>query len=96
MPSVADLLTVEEVAATLAVSERMVRRMAGDGRLAPTKVGKFLRFHPDDVEAYIAAQRSLVNPMPQGSRGSRRGGQGGADVASDLREVLHDRWGQSA
>lgn len=48
-----ELLTLEEVADRLAVKERMVRRLVADGRLRPTKVGKHVRVHREDLEQYL-------------------------------------------
>lgn len=47
------LLSVRQVAAIFGVSEKTVRRMIGDGRLAATRVGRQLRIAP-------AALRRLV------------------------------------
>ena len=51
-------LTPEEVADELAVTERMVRRMIHDKRLKGTPIGRFVRVHRDDLDAYIVRQRA--------------------------------------
>lgn len=52
------LLTVKEVAAWLAVSERKVNDMARERELPGYKVGKDWRFSREEVRAYLAAQRN--------------------------------------
>lgn len=54
------LMTAEEVADELAVTSRMIDRLAGSGELRVTKVGRLRRFHRDDLAAYIARQRGEV------------------------------------
>lgn len=51
------LLTSAEVAAELQVPERWVRRALEDGRLKRTKVGKYVRVHPDDLRAFLGNAR---------------------------------------
>jgi excisionase family DNA binding protein len=51
------LLTPEQVANRLGVPERWVWRALRDGRLKKTKVGKYVRIHPDDYEEFIASTR---------------------------------------
>ncbi|MBT8227020.1 MAG: helix-turn-helix domain-containing protein [Dactylosporangium sp.] len=50
-------MTPDEVAALLKTEIRFVRRLVAERRIPFTKVGKFVRFHPADVEAFIAAGR---------------------------------------
>ncbi|MEV6526326.1 helix-turn-helix domain-containing protein [Longispora sp. NPDC051575] len=51
------LLSVEDLAARLRTEVRFVRRLVSERRISFTKVGKFVRFYPEDVEAFIAAGR---------------------------------------
>jgi excisionase family DNA binding protein len=51
------LMTPEEAANDLGVTERMVRRLCHNGSLKSTHVGKLLRIHRDDLAAYIEQQR---------------------------------------
>jgi hypothetical protein len=37
-----------------------VRRLVFERRIAYRKVGRFVRFHPDDLADYVAAQRVEV------------------------------------
>jgi excisionase family DNA binding protein len=50
-------LTVEEAAAYLSVTTRHIRRLVYERRLTHTKVGRLLRFDPDDLDEYLAARR---------------------------------------
>ena len=69
------LLTVEQAAERLGTSVRFVRRLVFERRIAYRKLGRFVRFHPDDLTEYVAAHRIEV-PQPSSGRlrsvGSRR------------------------
>jgi excisionase family DNA binding protein len=52
-----NLLTMEEVAERLNTTPRHVRRLVSARRIACRKLGRYLRFHPADVDEYIAANR---------------------------------------
>jgi excisionase family DNA binding protein len=54
------LLTMEEAAERLCTTPRHVRRLVFERRIAYRKVGRFVRFHPDDLAEYIAAHRVEV------------------------------------
>lgn len=51
------LIDIGTLAQHLGVNERFVRRLVEEHRLPFHKIGKFVRFHPDDVTSWIAAQR---------------------------------------
>jgi excisionase family DNA binding protein len=51
------LLKPQEAAERLNVSLRFIRRLCHERRLPYTKVGKFVRFDADELEAWITAQR---------------------------------------
>ena len=51
------LLTMEEVAKRLGTTPRHVRRLVFERRIAYRKLGRYVRFHPDDVAEYVAAIR---------------------------------------
>jgi excisionase family DNA binding protein len=53
------LLRPEEAAERLNVSVRFIRRLCHERRLPYAKVGKFVRFDPDELEAWIAAHRVI-------------------------------------
>jgi excisionase family DNA binding protein len=60
------LLTLGDVAERLNTTPRHVRRLVFERRIAYRKLGRYVRFHPADVDEYIAAHRVAV-----GSYGSR-------------------------
>lgn len=51
------LLSVDEAAAKLGVTSHWIRRAVAERRIPFIKTGRLLRFHPDDLDAWIAAQR---------------------------------------
>jgi excisionase family DNA binding protein len=51
------LLTMEEVAERLNTTPRHVRRLVFERRIPYRKLGRYVRFHPDDVAEYVAATR---------------------------------------
>ncbi len=55
-PAIA-LLDVSQVALRLCVTTRFVRRLVDERRIPFCKIGKFVRFDPDDIEAWIAERR---------------------------------------
>jgi excisionase family DNA binding protein len=64
------LLKPEEAAERLNVSLRFIRRLCHERRLPYTKVGKFVRFDADELEAWITAQRvEPANGEGSGPRG---------------------------
>lgn len=60
------LLTAEQVAERLSVSERYVWRLGREGELPRVQVGKYVRFDPADITAFIAGRKE------QGRVGSPR------------------------
>ena len=64
--AVESLLTIEEVADRLNVGVRFVRRLVAERRIVFHKVGRYVRFHPADVEALIEAGR-VENRAGRGS-----------------------------
>jgi excisionase family DNA binding protein len=51
------LLGVTELAEQLGTSERFVRRLVCERRVRFHKVGKFVRFDPRDIDAWLAEHR---------------------------------------
>jgi excisionase family DNA binding protein len=51
------LLDVRQVASRLGVTTRFVRRLVDERRIPFCKIGKFVRFDPDDLEVWIAERR---------------------------------------
>jgi excisionase family DNA binding protein len=55
-------MTREEVAEVLQVSTRTVDRLRQMGELRATRIKTTVRFHPADVETYIASLRKWSRP----------------------------------
>lgn len=49
------LLDINAVAERLGVSDRFVRRLVATRRIPYVKVGRLVRFHPEDIDHYTAA-----------------------------------------
>jgi excisionase family DNA binding protein len=60
-PPAVDLLTVQEAARRLGTGVRFVRRLVAERRIRFYHVGKYVRFHPDDLAAYI--EQGRVDPV---------------------------------
>jgi excisionase family DNA binding protein len=56
------LITAPEAAERLGCTDKMIRKMARDGRLPYVKVGALLRFRPVDVESFIEANLMVAAP----------------------------------
>jgi excisionase family DNA binding protein len=59
------LLTLAEVAERLNTTPRHVRRLVFERRIAYRKLGRYVRFHPDDVAEYVAANRVEPGTVPR-------------------------------
>ena len=59
-------LTLAQAAAYLNVSERFVRRLVAERRIVFHKVGHFLRFRAEDLDAFLEAGR--VEPADSRTR----------------------------
>ncbi len=55
--TVGTLLDITALAERLGVTERFVRRLVAERRIPFLKIGKFIRFEPADVAAWIDQQR---------------------------------------
>jgi excisionase family DNA binding protein len=62
------LLKPEEAAERLNVSLRFIRRLCHERRLPYTKVGKFVRFDADELEAWIVTHRVVPEPDLRSAR----------------------------
>jgi len=58
----APLMDVGALASQLGVTERFVRRLVEENRVSYHKIGKFIRFHPDDISDWIADTRVENRP----------------------------------
>ncbi len=56
------LLTMAELAETLGVTQRHVRRLVAERRVPFLKVGRFIRFDPAKIATWL--ERSAVSPLP--------------------------------
>jgi len=54
------LLTFEEAAERLGTTPRHMRRLVLERRIACRKLGRFVRFHPDDPADYVAAHHMIT------------------------------------
>jgi excisionase family DNA binding protein len=59
-----NLLTAEQVATLLGITPRHVRRLVFERRITYRKLGRYVRFHPNDVDEYIAANRVEAGTGP--------------------------------
>lgn len=50
-------MDVDAAADALGVSTRFIRRLVDERRIPFHKIGKFVRFSPDDLDAFIATNR---------------------------------------
>jgi len=51
------LLDISQAAEQLNVTPRFIRRLIAQRRIDYLKIGKFIRFHPDDLNNWIEHQR---------------------------------------
>jgi excisionase family DNA binding protein len=56
-PRMSQLLTVDDAATTLGTSPRFIRRIIAERRIPYVKLGRHVRIHQSDLDAYIAAGR---------------------------------------
>jgi excisionase family DNA binding protein len=66
------LVTLADAARWLDVPERMVRRLVQERRIAFVKVGRYVRFSPEDLRAYRDANLHQP-PSPTTQRWSQAG-----------------------
>jgi excisionase family DNA binding protein len=59
------MLKPEEVAERLNVSLRFIRRLCHERRVPYTKVGKFVRFDAEELEAWIMTHRVIPEADPR-------------------------------
>lgn len=51
------MLGIPQLAERLGTSERFIRRLVCERRITFHKVGKYVRFDPDDVDDWVALRR---------------------------------------
>jgi excisionase family DNA binding protein len=54
------LMTFEEADERLGTTPRHMRRLVLERRIAYRKLGRFVRFHPDDLAEYVAAHHTIT------------------------------------
>ena len=54
--SIERLMLIDDVAKVARTSQRTVQREVSRGRLRAIRIGRQLRFHPRDVEAWLAGE----------------------------------------
>jgi excisionase family DNA binding protein len=59
------LMTFEEAAERLGTTPRHMRRLVIERRIAYRKLGRYVRFHPDDLAEYVAAHRVEADQYPR-------------------------------
>jgi excisionase family DNA binding protein len=59
------LITFEEAAERLGTTPRHMRRLVCERRIAYRKLGRYVRFHPDDLAEYVAAHRIQADQYPE-------------------------------
>ena len=59
------LMTFEEAAERLGTTSRHMRRLVIERRIAYRKLGRYVRFHPDDLAEYVAAHRVQASDYPE-------------------------------
>jgi excisionase family DNA binding protein len=64
-PTIEQLLNADQVAERLGVKPRFVRRLVEERRIPFCKLGKFVRFRPTDIEAWLdTCTVGRINPSP--------------------------------
>lgn len=64
------LLSVAELADALSVNQLTIRRMVKRGQLTAVRIGRAVRFDPDDVDAFLATVRT--DAPPRGNQEGRK------------------------
>jgi excisionase family DNA binding protein len=66
IPPTVELLTVDQAAERLGMSVRHVRRLVAERRIGHHRLGRAVRLHPADLDAYVATTR--VEPVAEVDR----------------------------
>jgi excisionase family DNA binding protein len=61
-----ELLTVDEAAVRIGMSVRHVRRLVAERRIGHHRLGRAVRLHPADLDAYVATTR--IEPLAEEHR----------------------------
>ena len=85
------LLTVEQAAERLGTTERFVRRLIAERRIAYVKLGRHVRIAPSDLEAFIVAGPGLRVPRLEGLASELMARKGRRAFGS-VRQLASGRW----
>lgn len=58
------LLTIDQIAERLGTSTRHIRRLIAERRIPYLKVGKLVRFDPDEINCWLNESRVALRPPP--------------------------------
>jgi excisionase family DNA binding protein len=78
------LMTFEEAAERLGTTPRHMRRLVIERRIAYRKLGRYVRFHPDDLAEYVAAHRVEAGQYPEVADGHRPATESAQALAGTL------------
>jgi excisionase family DNA binding protein len=56
-PASPSLLSIEQLADWLGVTDRFIRRLVAERRIPFLKIGKFIRFDPVEIDPWLDSQR---------------------------------------
>lgn len=62
-PPTRQLIDVPRLAVMVGVTERYVRRLVAEDRVPHLKIGKFVRFDPQAIDAWVDACRRPSQPI---------------------------------
>ena len=57
LSTIPQLLTIDQLAERLGITVRHVRRLVAEKRVPYLKVGKLVRFDPDEIKQWLASRR---------------------------------------
>ena len=66
--TIPQLLTIDQLAGRLGITERHVRRLVAEKRIPYLKVGRFVRFDPGEITKWL---RDSTHPAASGKRPHR-------------------------
>ena len=61
------LLTIDQLVERLGTSTRHIRRLIAERRIPYLKVGKLVRFDPDEINRWLDDSRVALRPLPPSS-----------------------------
>jgi excisionase family DNA binding protein len=64
LSTIPQLLTIDQLAERLGTTVRHERRLVAEKRVPYLKVGKLVRFNPDEIKQWLASRRQGVEIRP--------------------------------